>query len=156
MDGTPSRKPTNLYHASIERMQECHRAFDAHEYVLSAYLAGVAVECVLQALAMAGGQPHDARHDLPKWLAKCPAQLQGQIKTGAAEEWSLIVALWDNAFRYLSTAGFLGYVRDKQANRGIAGGPDAVVREVSRRIRDAADTIHKRGTAQWLNSTRKS
>ncbi len=151
-----SHKPVVPYHASILRMDECHRSFESRDHVLAAYLSGVAVECILQALALSGGSAHDARHDLSKWLAKSPVALQESINADARAQWSQLVSPWDNGIRYFSDAGFLGYVRDKGVTRGIAGGPDSQIREVARRLRDSADITHKNGVKQWLNFTRKS
>jgi hypothetical protein len=151
-----SYKPVVLYQASLARMEESHRAFEARDPVLSAYLAGLAVECILQALALHDGAASDARHDLGRWLAKCPTRFQGVIEDTASSDWSLLFSLWDNGIRYLSDSGFLGYIREKKANRGISGTPDDVIREVARRMKDSADIIHKRGITQWKISTKKS
>src|ERR1035437_10719812 len=100
-----SHRPNVLYLASIERMASARRMIDEkpHDYVLASYLAGLAVESILQALALQGGSPHDARHSLSNWLSKCPLAMHDAVK-GAAE-WNEIVALWDNGIRYLSFDG---------------------------------------------------
>jgi len=64
-----SRKPQVLYRASIERITSAHRTFETKDYPLSMYLSGLAVECVLQAVALHHGAIHDARHSLLSWLA---------------------------------------------------------------------------------------
>jgi len=125
------------------------------DYVLAMYLAGLAVECVLQAFAIREGAKHDARHDLPKWLLKCPSRLRDVIKGEVGGAWSQLVALWDNDLRYLSVAGLLGYLRDKKADRRISGGPAAIVRQNARRVVDAATIIHNKGIALWVSSTKK-
>src|SRR5438105_1577503 len=103
-----SHKPEVLYRASIERMAAAWRALEeGDDYPLASYLAGLAVECILQAVAFKIGAVHDAAHALPKWLAKCPSDLQDAIKGRVRGEWSLLVALWDNGIRYLSRDGFL-------------------------------------------------
>jgi hypothetical protein len=150
-----SHRPVVLFHASLERLKESRSAFQNRDHVLSMYLAGIAVECILQAIAIHNGSHHDARHDLPKWLSKCPAALQDDIKGQAASAWSELLAVWDNGLRYLSEEGLLGYLREKNASRRISGGPNAIIRENARRLLGAADIIHKRGSAQWVSSTRK-
>ncbi len=151
-----SRKPVVLFHASLERMSACRQMFHASDYVLTSYLGGVAVECILQAIAFKLDAPRDARHDLAQWLTKCPEALQNEIRTVAPVEWSRMASLWDNGLRYLSYEGFLGYLRDKNATRGISGGPNTVVRENARRLMRSADIIHQKGVAQWLRFTEKS
>jgi hypothetical protein len=148
-----SHQPVVLFHASLERLSESRRAFESHDYALAMYLSGVAVECILQAIALRSGSPHDARHDLPKWLGKCPASLQDSIKGEVA--WSRLVGLWDNGLRYLSVQGLLGYLRQRQATRKISGGPNSIIRENARRLVNSADIIHQKGVAQWVSFTRK-
>lgn len=151
-----SHKPEVLYRASMERMAAAWRALDeAQDYSLAAYLAGLAVECILQAVAIRMGAAHDARHSLPKWLAKCPVELQDAIKSQVPDEWSLLVALWDNGIRYLSREGFLGYVRDKGYTEKIRGGPESMLRKNAKLLVGAADAVHKKGLAQWVNSIKK-
>ena len=150
-----SHRPIVLFHASLERLKESRGAFENRDHVLSMYLSGLAVECILQAIAIYHGSPHDARHDLPNWLAKCPRLLRDQIKGEGAAAWSQILALWDNGLRYLSKQGLLGYLREKKAGRTISGGPDSIIRENARRLLEAADIIHKKGLSQWVSSTRR-
>lgn len=150
-----SYRPNVLYLASIERMAAARRMIDIkpHDYVLASYLAGLAVESILQAIALRGGAAHDARHSLPNWLSKCPSAMDDALKGSA--EWNLLVALWDNAIRYLSFDGLLGYLRNKQAVRGKKGGVESIVRHVTKNLVDAAEDVHKKGLAVWLNSTKK-
>ena len=89
---------------------------EPHNYVLASYLAGLAVESILQALALQGGAPHDARHSLSNWLSKCPTSLHEALKGSA--DWNLLVARWDNGIRYLSFDGLLGYFRNKGCVQG--------------------------------------
>jgi hypothetical protein len=151
-----SRKPEVLFRASIERMSAARRAFDdSDDYPLASYLSGLAVECILQAVAFKIGAAHDAKHALPKWLAKCPQNLQNSIKSHVRDEWSLLVALWDNGIRYLSRDGFLGYLRDKGSAAGIRGGPESVLRKNTKALLNAADAVHKKELGQWVSFTKK-
>src|SRR4051794_213849 len=81
------------------------------DYVMASYLAGLAVESILQALALQSGAARDAKHALFNWLSKCPTALHDALKGSA--EWNRLVALWDNGLRYLPFAGLLAYFRDK-------------------------------------------
>src|SRR6266568_9350879 len=85
-----SHRPVVLFHASLDRLKESRRAFENHDYTLAMYLGGVAVECVLQAIALRSGSGHDARHDLSQWLGKCPQSIQNSIKEESAGAWSLL------------------------------------------------------------------
>ncbi len=150
-----SRRSVVLYHASIERLSEAQRAFASADYVLTMYLSGLAVECILQALASLAGGEHDAHHDLPRWLAKCPDAFRASVKGDAGAAWSQLVAIWHNGLRYFSDAALLGYLRERNATRAISGGPKAVVRENARRVVQSAAIIHTKGITQWLSSTKR-
>ena len=124
-----------------------------HDYVLATYLAGLAVESILQALALHAGGAHDAKHTLSRWLSKCPSALHDALKGSA--EWNQVVALWDNGIRYLSFDGLLGYFRDKGYVRGKKGGVESIVRHVTKNLVDAAEVVHKKGLAVWLSSVKR-
>ncbi len=150
-----SYRPNVLYLASIERMAAARRMIDdkPYDYVLASYLARLAVEAIFQALAREGGTAHDARHSLSKWLSKCPSPLHDALK-GLAE-WNLLVAVWDNGIRYLSFDGLVGYLRKNGYGYGKKGGVQSLVRQVTIDLVDAAETVHKKGLAIWLSSTRR-
>src|SRR5665213_3506235 len=97
-----SHRPNVLYLASIERMAAARRMVDEKPYdcVLAAYLCGLAVESILQALALQQGAARDAKHALSKWLAKCPSSLHEMLKGSA--EWNHVVALWDLSLIHIS------------------------------------------------------
>jgi hypothetical protein len=150
-----SHRPNVLYLASIERLMAARRMIDdkPRDYVLASYLAGLAVESILQALALHGGAAHDARHSLSNWLSKCPSSLHDALKGSA--DWNLLVARWDNGIRYLSFDGLLGYFRHKGYVHGKKGGIESKVRVVTNDLVDAAEFIHNKGLAVWLSSTKK-
>jgi hypothetical protein len=144
-----SYRPNVLYLASIERMATARRVIDQkpNDYVLASYLAGLAVECILQALALHSGAAHDARHSLANWLSKCPPALHDSLKGSA--DWNLLVALWDNGLRYLAYNALLGYFRHKEYLHGKKGGAESLVRLATKRLVDAAEVVHKKGLAVW-------
>src|SRR5438045_3518447 len=85
-----SQRPAVLRAASIERIDEAAALLDRESWALSMYSAGVAVECLLQAFAFRDGAAHDAKHDLARWLAKCPLSLSNAILARAAPDWSAL------------------------------------------------------------------
>lgn len=150
-----SRKPQVLYRASIERMAAARREFDAKDYALCMYLSGLAVECILQAIALRFGAAHDARHDLAGWLTKCPARLPEVIKGEVGRDWNRVVAMWDNSIRYMSSDALLRSLRDKGYALRITGGPESILRVNAKGLLDSADSVQRRGIAQWVNFTKK-
>ncbi len=60
--------PIVLYSASAERLEAAKFAAAHGDWVMAVYLAGLSIECLLQAFALRDVPTHDARHDLTKWL----------------------------------------------------------------------------------------
>jgi HEPN domain-containing protein len=151
-----AHNPVVLYHASGERKEAAWAAYDRKDYALAMYLAGLAVECILQAIALQDDPTHDAKHDLAKWLARCRKSLQNGIKSEAVREhWNRVVRMWRNELRYLSYDGVLGYLRQRNFHRGIAGGPDAIMRVNAKRLLDSTVAVHNRGVVAWDRYTRR-
>lgn len=150
-------RPVVLYQASAERKDAAWAAFALGDYVLAMYLAGLAVESILQAIALNDRPIHDAKHDLTSWLGKCRASIQDILKSDPLREhWSRVVRVWCNELRYLSRDGLLGYMRKMKLNRGIPGGPDDIMKSVAKSLLDSASMVHSTGVAAWARYTGKS
>lgn len=152
-----THKPIVLYAASIERMEAAYAALDRNDYVMAIYLAGLSVECVLQAVALLDHPTHDAKHDLGKWLGRCRSGLQHAVKASPAQaEWSLLISVWRSDLRYLSGDGMLNHVRRfRSLILGLRGGPDAIMKVVAARIVRAAETVQLKGVVAWKSYSRK-
>jgi hypothetical protein len=83
-----SHSPVVLYHASVERRNAACEALRCGDYVLSIYLAGLAVECLVQAIARLDDPTYDARHDLAIWLSRCRTSLQDKLNSKVIREHS--------------------------------------------------------------------
>jgi hypothetical protein len=149
-----SHRPNVLFEASAERLAAARHAAQASDWVMGTYLAGLAVECILQALALRSVPTHDARHDLSAWLLKCPRTFRDALVTqDGRERWNLLVAVWRNDLRYQSRAAFLGHLRRLGIVRGIKGGRDAIMRYSAKRVLESACFVHRRGMVAWQRST---
>ena len=153
--GELSHDPRVLFHASIERNQASWNSIERKDYVLAMYLAGLSVECILQAIVLKNGGIRDAKHSLKLWVAKCPISLQDAIKRDARSEWSMMVAMWDNTFRYFSEQAMLGYLRAKGYHRNISGGSTAVLKKNGKELVAASEVVQKKGLAQWVSYAKK-
>ena len=150
-------KPVVLYQASAERKEAAWSAFACGDYVLAMYLAGLAVECILQTIALHDNPTHDAKHDLPKWLARCRTRFQDAIKAEPVQgHWNRIARTWRNELRYLSRDGLLGYLRKKKLDRGLSGGPDAIMKKNAKLLLDAAEAVFRIGVIEWHRCVKKS
>lgn len=155
MKPPPAHQPDVLYRASLERVRAMSVALDARDYVLSVYLGGVAVECILQAVALRQDPTHDARHDLAKWLHRCPTSLQDAVKSGAAREaWQHVVLVWRNHLRYFSEDAMLQHLKDLRYDRGLSGDPRAIMRVNATRFGESVAEIHGHGVASWHRNSK--
>jgi hypothetical protein len=139
-----------LYEASLDRIHEASLLFDGRAWGLSMYVAGLAVEALVQALALRAGAAHDARHDLDAWLRKCPERVIDGLVPHAG--WSRVVIVWRNDLRYLSKAGVLGYLRSRNLTARIKvgeRGSDGVLRFNATQMLKAASAVHKKGVVMW-------
>jgi hypothetical protein len=144
-----SQRHEVLYAASIERIEEAQILFDRGSWAMSIYLAGLAVEAILQAFAHRGGSPHTARHDLGRWLDLCPSRLVDLIKGNARDEWSLLSSVWDNTLRYLPEEGLVAHLKASDVGRRLKGGRKAMARTIACRFLDAARAVHNKGLQIW-------
>jgi len=100
--------------ASLLRMQTAWDTFEqGNDHPAAAYLASLAVELMLQALAHLDRAEHDARHDLSRWLDKCSPGFQDAVKRSYQSEWSHLVTAWQNGLRYYSEAQWLRAARSQ-------------------------------------------
>jgi hypothetical protein len=144
-----TKRPEVLYQASIEHIDALSALRREKHWLLAIYTAGLAVECVLQAIALHHGAAEDAKHDLRKWLSKCPRQLQDAVADQTADHWNFLDLVWKNRIRYLSHAGLLGHLRVLKLDRRIKGGRESVLKLNADRIIAAARAVHDKGALTW-------
>lgn len=150
-----SQNPEVLYAASLERIGEAQTLYEEEAWVLSMYVSGLAIECLLQAFAFRDGATHDARHDLRAWLRKCPGAVIDVISKNAGDEWSRLNSVWSNEIRFYSASGLLRYLRNRKLNRGIktgSEGPAGIVKVNASRLIGDARKVHGKGISLWHSS----
>ena len=127
----------------IDLAQDLH---DAGRYVMSHYLAGLAVECILRAYLYRLSPIFSGRHDLP--VLYRASQLDRTVDP--AEENNVNAALvevsrrWSNSHRYRTEDALRLFLR-----RAGIGHKGKFVRESSRRIVNAALVIVNQGVLHW-------
>jgi hypothetical protein len=137
-------------------MHESHRALKSDDWVLCFYLAGLAVECILQAIALRQGASHDARHDLSRWLARCPADLQATLASSEMRvDWSLLCSRWSNTIRYYSDDGLLWHCRQYRMLHGWLGDNQARMKRATAEFQVSAERVQQKGLARWLAFDKK-
>jgi len=143
--------PLSLYHGSLEHISTARLLLNADKWAIAMYVSGLAVECMLQAIALRDSATHDARHDLVKWLGKCPPSLQDAVKTRQYRVyWDRLFNDWNNRLRYYSEEALLGYLRKKGYWRTLSGTDRDKMKASAQGCVTAAEKICNKGIAEWL------
>lgn len=152
-----------LFDASFERRADAEALFAHKRWTLCIYVAGLAVECVLQAIALRHRAELDARHDLALWLTRCPNRVSDRIQANAPNAWSFLRVCWENRLRYLSDDAALGYLRAKGLAKGLklprrgADPPrETVLRANASLCLQSARLVHDTGVLEWLHEKRRT
>lgn len=127
----------------ISLAQELHRT---GRYVMSHYLAGLAVECILRAYQYRLSPIFSGRHDL-QLLYRDAKFDDGMVPQNKAEAYTALIEVsrrWSNSHRYRSENALRLFLR--RANLGRTG---KFVRESSRKITNAATIIVEIGVLRW-------
>lgn len=127
----------------ISLAQELH---DANRYVMSHYLAGLAVECILRAYLYRLSPVFSGRHDLQilyrdaKFDSIVAPEDNERVNTAVIE----VTRRWTNSHRYGSEDALRLFLR-----RARIGRTGKFVRESSRRIVEDAAIIVEIGVKEW-------
>lgn len=151
-----SQRYNVLFGASLERRDEAAALLSQQRWTLAMYVSGLSVEALLQAHAVRNGAPRDAKHDLSKWLNKCPSAVVDAVKATAATEWSTLLVLWSNELRYLSLDALIGRLREIGADRGIKLGKEghrSLAKVMANRCVRSAAAVHDKGMVLWQSPT---
>ena len=127
----------------IDLAQELH---DAGRFVMSHYLAGLAVECILRAYLYRLSPVFSGRHDLPVLYRASQIDsflaLEDQDKVAAAL--IDVSRRWSNSHRYRSEDALRRFLY-----RAGIGRKGKFVRESSRQIVNAASLVVDQGVLHW-------
>lgn len=142
------------YRAAQDHAEDAQLLYDESRYVIAHYVAGLAVECMLRAYAVRNGAMFDGRHDLKKWfeLARFDEVIAKPRLETVAFAYHTVFVQWNSTQRYYSDVLLRALFRNTRLDRGIQG--DAV-KELARRIVEAAFIVVNEGTAQWKNWKKK-
>jgi len=141
--------------AAINHASTAQDLVDNGRYPIAAYLAGLAVECMLRAYSHRIIGEFDARHDLRLWFRR--SKFESVVPTIRADEtdqaFTTVAAQWSNSQRYYSVELLRAEWKAAELDRGIRGD---FVKERTRRLVNASWKIVRLGEEQWQNSLRKS
>jgi len=142
--------------ASLEHIKAAPELWEAEQYVLANYVAGLAVECMLRAYVtrLHPERWAEAHHDLRLWYRDARFDLivpdTKREAIGAAR--SDIQTHWNNRQRYSSSSLLKAELKRMKLDRGVKGN---FLKELTRNTLDAAVEIVLLGEAQWKNSQKK-
>lgn len=142
------------YRAAQDHAEEAQLLYDESRYVLAHYAAGLAVECMLRAYAVRNGAEFDGRHDLRKWfeLARFDEVITQSHSESVLFAYNVVFIQWNSTQRYYSDGFLRASFRNARLDRGIRGD---FVKELTRRITEAALVVVNEGTEQWKNWKKK-
>ena len=132
--------------AAVEHASAACSLYSLGRYVLSHYVAGLAVECIFRAYKCRIDPVFDEHHNLNQ-LAKGAHfydVVQGRTREVQAAL-DVVVALWVNYHRFRSEKALRAFLKERKLDRGIRGD---FVKENSRRIVDAAQAVVLLGVTQ--------
>lgn len=117
------------------------------------YVAGLSVECLFRAYRRLETDEFDERHELRDLVRTFYRRLESEQlnRQIVGEALGTVVARWLNNHRYRSEDELRKFLKRRLLDRRIKGD---FLKENSRRIVDAAQTIVGIGDAQW-NSLRR-
>lgn len=151
------KEANNYFRAADERIEMAFKLLDdLQDYVLSIYVAGLAVECMFRAFHARKSLEFDAKHDLYHWSIRSGFETimrppivnskhQEQVDRYAAalndlRRW------WHNSHRYESAASLRKYFLDHGMIGFAKGDP---LRAVAEQVYTAAFELYDLGKLKW-------
>ena len=148
MESQEDLSTNDWFAASAERVNSLAALYDAGQYALAIYVAGVSAECLFRAFRRRTGLPPRFDHNL-KALSE-EAGFPQLIPTRRREAYdSALIRLivgWENKHRYRSEASMLRWLKARKLDRKIKG---SAVKENARRMTVSAAEIFLIGETRW-------
>lgn len=143
--------------AAQERVSAARVLFNATCYVESAYLSGVAVECILRAYRVRVDPAFDSRHDLAELLKDSafadfvPQKRRAEVSAALGIVW----ARWKNDYRYFPPYRYKSALRDAGHLSGFARNSDPL-KENARLAFNKATYLVNTGVERWSKKSEES
>ena len=105
---------------------------------------------MFRAYAVRNGALFDGRHDLNKWfaLARFDEVSDPSRSESVAAAYNIVAFQWNSTQRYYSEGFLRAHFRNNRFDRGIKGN---VVKELTRRIVEAAFEVVTEGKLRWMS-----
>ena len=134
--------------AAEEHVVVAKESYDMGKYVLSCYVSGLSVECLLRGYRVLKDPEFDAKHDLKLlskicgWSAYFPLISASKVDAAIRD----IYGRLENAHRYRSTREYRRFLQHRGFHRGILGD---FVKEQTRIAVRAAELLVRIGATSW-------
>ncbi|HWE02023.1 MAG TPA: hypothetical protein VG326_06395 [Tepidisphaeraceae bacterium] len=154
MAGKPKRisefTPEMYRQAATEHMGSLQSLYDNEEFVLAAYVSGLAVECLFRAYRSRIGPEFESRHDLyelskeAKFADVVPAKSLAKYESNLG----VVATRWSNSHRYRTEDALRRLLKRRQFDRRIKGD---FLKENVRLMVSASSDIVTLGAHVWTS-----
>jgi hypothetical protein len=161
------------YEAGLERFKQARDLYrqdskddrSVNHHALAYYAAGLAVECLLRAFTTRVSREFEGRHNLERLfqqsgildldasslqLSRFSAGELGEAKRDFGGAVGHVNRVWNNTFRYASSARIRSHLVELGLHHGIKGD---ILKENLRRLLDSTQRIFDRGIRIWEATT---
>ena len=136
--------------AARERVVVATDLYESGHFVLTHYVAGLAVECILRAYQTRIDAEFDSKHDLRELAAgaRYSSIFPEKLASEYAGALTAVYRRWNNDFRYRSEASLRSKLVRLKLHEGVKGN---LVKENARKIVVASTALVKLGVAKWTS-----
>ncbi len=144
----------DYYKASLERIQEAYFLHKNGYNVVSMYISGLAVECMLRAFRLLKRRTFDERHDLwLLWKSTDLANVHSELYHDRLHSAMGVVGiLWRNDYRFRSKHALQSFLKKIGRVRGIKGD---LLKYNSLKLYNAAAEVIRIGVNRWHRLNKK-
>jgi hypothetical protein len=134
--------------ASLEHLKLAGQLLDEERYLLSHYLSGLSVECMLRAYRFRIDQEFDGRHNLEilfresGYEKNMPKAMRERVSVAL----NVVQLRWKNDYRFRCTEDLTRYLYQIKAHRGLIGD---LLLESNKLLYEAANVIVEFGDKKW-------
>lgn len=147
--GSPGEFTPEMYRrAALDRIGSLAIVYESADFVLTAYVAGLAVECMFRAYRTRLDPVFDSRHDLFELAkaAKFAESVPRRLEAKYVSDLGIVATRWSNNHRYRTEHVLRRILKRSRFDRGIKGD---FLKENARIMLNAATDLVTLGDRLW-------